>query len=240
MLKWVGSCALAVIVCAGSGAVAQMSGGMGQGNGPMHGQGVGTAAAMGMSGGMGMGSGMMNDLAVGPDGSVYVLRRLGTPRSGGMMQGGNAGEWKTELVAIDGRNGAEKWKLEIDAEMVSEPAFAKDGRLFVTAADIVRTQAGGTITVARKARLLVIRPVGTGASIIATADVESDVLSAPRIAPDESLVYATGFEMAGVMWNSTDNDSVPAGQSDLYAFGLDGSRKFKVTIGRAQFNLPPR
>ena len=155
-----------------------------------------------------------------------------------MMRSGGMSQTKPELVAIDRISGTEKWKVAIDAEMVSEPAFAKDGRLFVTASDVLITQSGSTIAVSRKARLLVIKPAGSGASVAST-DVESDVLSAPRIAPDESVVYATGFEMAGFMSGSNDNDSIPAGQSDLYAFSMDGTRRFKVTIGRAQFNMPP-
>ena len=190
-----------------------------------------------MSGRIGMGSGMMNDVAVGPDGTAYVLRRAGQAQPGGMMQPGGTTQMNSELVAIDPVTGAEKWKAPIDAEMVSEPAFAKDGRLFVTAADVLTTPSGTTM-VSRKARLLVIKPSGSGATVTST-DVESDVLSAPRIAPDESVVYATGFEMAGFMWNSNHDDSVPAGQTDLYAFNVDGTRRFKVTIGRAQFfNMP--
>ena len=172
-----------------------------------------------MSGGMGMGSGMMNDVAVGPDGTAYVLRRTGQAQPGGMMQPGGVSQTKAELVAVDGRSGTEKWKAPIDAEMVSEPAFAKDGRLFVTAADVLIRQSGSTITVSRKARLLVIKQAGSGATVTST-DVESNLLSTPRIAPDESVVYATGFEMAGFMAGWNDNDSVPAGQTDLYAFKL--------------------
>ena len=234
-----GSCLLTLILLASSDGLAQMGGGMGHGGGMGTAPGTGMSGGMFMSGGMGMGSGMMNDVAVGPDGTAYVLRRTGQAQPGGMMQPGGIGQTKSELVAVDGRSGAEKWKVPIDAEMVSEPAFAKDGRLFVTVADVLITQSGSTITVARKARLLLIKPAGSGATVTST-DVESDVLSAPRIAPDESVVYATGFEMEGFMAGSNDTDSIPAGQTDLYAFNIDGTRRFKVIIGRAQFNMPPR
>jgi outer membrane protein assembly factor BamB len=233
------SFAVTLTLIVSSGGLAQMGGGMGHGGGLGNGPAPGMAGGMSMSGGMGIGSGMMNDVAVGPDGTAYMLRRTGQPQRGGMMQPGGTSQIKAELVAIDGISGAEKWKVSIDAEMVSEPAFAKDGRLFVTAADVLTTGSGTTTTVSRKARLLVIKPGGTGATVTST-DVESDVLSAPRIAPDESVVYATGFEMVGFMAGSDDNDSVPAGQTDLYAFNIDGTRRFKVTIGRAQFNMPPR
>lgn len=233
-----GSCALTLLMASSAG-LAQMGGGMGHGDGMGAGPATGMSGGMFMSGGMGMGSGMMNDVAVGPDGTAYVLRRTGQAQPGGMMQPAGMSQTQTELVAVDGRSGTEKWKASIDAEMVSEPAFAKDGRLFVTAADVVITQSGSTITVSRKARLLVIKPAGSGATVTST-DVESDMLSAPRIASDESVVYATGFEMAGFMAGLNDNDSVPAGQTDLYAFNMDGTRRFKVTIGRAQFNMPPR
>lgn len=238
---------LAVLFLSASIAVAQMGGGMGDGS--MHnqgsGSGMGSGRDMGMSGGMGMGSGMMNELAVGPDGTAYVVRRNGPAQTGGMMQPGNTSS-KTELVALDVRNGSEKWKLEIDAEMVSEPAFGKDGRMFLTAADVQgqTAQGGGmmspgTNAVARKARLLVIVPAGTSASVTGKTDVDSDVLSAPRIATDETgnyVVYATGFEMPGMGGNANDNDTTASGQRDLYAFTPDGRVKFKVKIGQAQFN----
>ena len=258
---------LALLFVFASIAVAQMGGGMG--NGSMHGQGNGPGSGMGsgdmsggmgaggmglgggteMGGGMGMGSGMMNDLAVGPDRTAYILRRTGTPQPGGMMQSGN-NSWKTELVALDLRNGAEKWKIEVDAEMVSEPVFGKDGRIFVTAADVrgQGTQGGGMMTpgtsgVTRKAQLLVIVPAATSASVMAKTDVDSDVLSAPRVAPDDAggyVVYATGFEMSGMGRNEDDRDSAASGQRDLYAFTPDGRVKFKVKIGQAQFNQPAR
>lgn len=234
-----GSCALTLLLMLSSAGLAQMGGGMGHGGGMGTGPVTGMSGGMFMPGGMGMGSGMMNDVSVGPDGTAYVLRRTGQTQPGGMMQPGGVSQTKTELVAIDRLSGTEKWKVAIDAEMVSEPVFAKDGRLFVTAADVLIAQSASTITVLRKARLLVIKPAGSGATVTST-DVESDVLSAPRIAPDESVVYATGFERAGFMGGSNDNDSVPAGQTDLYAFNIDGTRRFKVTIGRAQFNMPPR
>ena len=250
---------LALLLFSASIAVAQMGGGMGNGGGPMHGQGTDAnsgmgpggmgAGGMGPGGGMGMGSGMMNDLAVGPDGTAYILSRTGTPQTGGMMQSGNNSR-KTELVALDLRNGAEKWKIEVDAEMVSEPVFGKDGRIFVTAADVrgQGTQGGGMMTpgtsgVTRKAQLLVIVPAATSASVMAKTDVDSDVLSAPRVAPDDAggyVVYATGFEMSGMGRNDDDRDGATSGQRDLYAFTPDGRVKFKVKIGQAQFNQPAR
>ena len=251
---------LALLLFSASIAVAQMGGGMGNGSGPLHGQGsngnsgmgmdgMGAGGAMGMAGGMGMGSGMMNDLAVGPDGTAYVLRRTGTSQPGGAMHSGSASEWKTELVSID-RNGAEKWKLEIDADMVSEPAFGTDGKLFVTVADIQgqAAQSGGMMnsgsgSATRKARLLVIVPTANSASVAAKTDVESDVLSAPRIAPDGAgsyFVYVTGYEMSGMGRNAEDRDGVSSGQRDLYAFTPAGAVKFKVKIAQSQFNQPPR
>ena len=244
---------LALFFVSASIAVAQSGGGMG--NGSMHGGGTGSAMGMaaangmGIAGGMGVGSGMMNDLAVGPDGTAYILRRTGTAQSGGMMQPGNT-SWKTELVALDLRNGAERWKIEIDGEMVSEPAFGKDGRIFVTVADIHgrTSQEGwmmnpGANEVARKARLLVIAPAGMSASVAAKTDVESDVLSAPRVAPDDAgsyIVYATGFEISNMGPNQDDRDTTASSQRDLYAFTPDGRVKFNVKIGQAQFNQPVR
>ena len=113
-----------------------------------------------------------------------------------------------ELVALSPVNGLAKWKLAITGTMVSEPALGKDGKIFMTASDFVMTgknQSGGgmmnpgTATgTARKSRLIVVTANSTSASISSTIEMDSDVLSAPKVVAEATnySVYVTGFELS--------------------------------------------
>lgn len=86
---------------------------------------------------------------------------------------------------------------------------------------------GTSKTSSGKSRLLIVIPYPTTASISCTITVDSDVLSAPRIADDGSgsyVVYVTGFEMG------TDTDAIASGQKTLYAFTPAGATKFTVKL----------
>ena len=234
-------------------AFAQMGGGMGSGNGGgMMGPGnPGSPGTTGMNPGQGMGSGMgmsgamgsremMDGPTVGPDGTVYVVRLASAATTNqGMMSPLNSVS-KYELVAISASNGLPKWRLEITGAMVSEPALAKDGKIFMTASDFVmngQSQSGGGMmnpgssTTSRKSRLLIVTTDLVSARISETVEVDSDVLSAPRTVTDETgnnyVVYVTGFEMG-----ADDKDAIGSGRKSLFAFTPDGGIKFRVKINQ--------
>ena len=229
---------------------AQMGGGMGPGNsgnpgtpsttGMNSSQGMasGMGSSMGMSGAMGSRE-MMDGPAVGPDGTVYVVRLASTSTTNQGMMSPSTGASKYELVAINATNGATNWKLEVGGTMLSEPVLAKDGKIFMTASDFVmngKNQSGsgmmnpGTATgTARKSRLIVVTAVSGPASISNTIELDSDVLSAPKVTAEASnySVYVTGFEM-GV----DDKDTIASGQKTLYAFTPAGDLKFSVKVNQ--------
>lgn len=247
---------------------AQMGGGMGSGNGGgMMGPGnPGTPSNPGQNNGMhqsqandhGMGNAFMNAMnmgmggremmdgpTVGVDGTAYVVRSLAQTATGTTTQA----QLRHELVAVNVRDGSARWKLELTGGMISEPALAKDGKLFLTLADFpAATQTGGGMmnpggnAGTGKAKLLVISADQISARITATIEVESDVLSAPRVAVDETgsyVVYVTGFER-GSMGNSNgnDNDTIAAGEKHLYAFNPDGRLRFRLKLGEARIGVP--
>lgn len=239
-------------------AFAQMGGGMangsggpgapstpGQNNGMHQGQtagnGMGNALMRAMNMGMG-GREMMDGPTVGADGTAYVIRSLAQTAAGTTTQA----QPRHELVAVNVRDGSARWKLEITGGMISEPALAKDGKLFLTLADFpVATQTGGGMmnpggsAGTGKAKLLVISVDQASARIAATVEVESDILSTPRVAVDGNgyVVYVTGFER-GAMNNGNDNDSIAAGEKHLYAFNPDGGLRFRLKLGEARIGIP--
>lgn len=231
---------------------AQMGGGMGSGNGGgMMGPGnPGAPGTTGMNLGQGMGSGMgmsgamgsremMDGPTVGPDGTVYVVRLASAATTNQGMFSPSTIAAKYELVAISASNGLTKWKVEITGAMVSEPALGKDGKIFMTASDFVmggQSQSGGgmmnpgaSTTAARKSRLIVVTAYPASASISNTIELDSDVLSAPKVTDEANgyTVYVTGFEMG-----ANDMDAVTSGQKTLYAFTSAGNLKFSVKINQ--------
>jgi hypothetical protein len=162
----------------------------------------------------------------------------GSTSNQGMMSS-SSGASTYELVAISVHDGSTKWKLEIAGTMISEPTLAKDGKIFMTASDFAmsgQSQSGGGMmtsgssTTSHKSRLIVVTADLTSARISNTVEVESDILSAPRAATDETgnyVVYVTGFEMG-----ANNNDVIAGGQKYLYAFTPDGNIKFSVKISQ--------
>jgi len=245
---------------------AQMGGGMmgsgssGSGmNGNGSGQQGGSMGSGGMSGqmmasgmGAGMGGGMMDGPAVGPDGTAYVVRRADTPATSGQVMPPGQGQIRHELVAISPLDGKPRWTLVIQAGRISEPAVARDGKIFLAVDETPMGMQGqpggmmspGTQTTPNKAKLITVTAGPSSAQIQYTVEVDSDVLSAPKIATDTAgnyVVYAYGMEMAGMgSRNTDDRDSIPAGERDLYAFDSDGRLKFRVKLSQAQAGIPPR
>lgn len=233
-------------------ASAQMGGGMGNGNGGgMMGPGnSGNPGTTGMNPGQGMGSGMgmsgamgsremMDGPTVGPDGTVYVVRFASTSTTDQGMMNPGTGTSQYELVALSPVNGLAKWKLAITGTMVSEPALGKDGKIFMTASDFVMSGQGqsgggmmnpGTSTAStRKSRLIIVTAYPTTASITGTIELDSNVLSAPKVTEEAAnyTVYVTGFEMG-----ADDKDAVASGQKTLYAFTPAGGLKFSVKVNQ--------
>ncbi|MDP2999076.1 MAG: hypothetical protein Q8N47_16425 [Bryobacterales bacterium] len=253
-----------IVLLAAQVIFAQMGGGMMgpgssgsgmSGNGP--GQQGGSMGPGGMSGqmmGPGMGGGMMDGPAVGPDGTAYVVRRADTPATSGQMMPQGQSQIRHELVAISPVDGKPRWTLGIQAARISEPAVARDGKIFLTVDDTPMGMQGqpggmmnpGTQTTPNKAKLITVIAGPNSAQIQNTVEVDSDVLSAPKIAITDTagnyyVIYAYGMEMAGMgSRNTDDRDSIPAGERDLYAFGPDGRLKFRVKLGQAQAGIPPR
>ena len=228
---------------------AQMGRGMGSGPGSGT-MGPGGTSTTGVNPGQGMGSGMgmsgamgsremMDGPTVGPDGPVYVVRQSSAATSNQGIVSPNSSASKYELVALSARDGSANWKLEITGTMVSEPTLGKDGRIFMTASDFAMngtSQSGGgmmnpgTTITPLKSRLIIVTAGPTAAQITKSVEVDSDVLSAPKAATDESgnyVIYVTGFEM-GI----DDKDAIASGQKHLYAFTPDGSIKFSVKISQ--------
>lgn len=232
----------------------QQTGNMGPGgmSGQISGMGAGMGAGMGTGMGAGMGAGLMDGPAVGPDGTAYVVRGVNVPATSGQAAPVGQYQIRREIVAISPIDGTLMWKLAIPAGRVSEPAVAKDGKIFLTVDDTplgMQGQIGGTLnpgtqTTPNKAKLLTIVASPASAQIQNTVEVASDVLSAPKIATDTAgnyIVYAYGMEIAGMGFrNADDGDSVPAGERDLYAFGSDGRLKFKVQLGQGLAGIPAR
>jgi outer membrane protein assembly factor BamB len=239
---------------------AQMGGGMGNGSGGgMMGPGnPGTPSTPGQNNGMhqgqttdhGMGNALMNAMnmgmggremmdgpTIGADGTAYVVRSIAQTTATTTTQT----QLRHELVAINVRDGSARWKLEITGGMISEPALAKDD--FPTA-----TQTGGGMmnpgnaAGTGKAKLLVISSDPGSARITSTIEVESDVLSTPRVAVDETgsyVVYVTGFERGSMGYSSgNDNDTIAAGEKHLYAFNPDGRLRFRLKLGEARIGVP--
>ena len=247
---------------------AQMGGGMGNGSGGgMMGPGnPGTPSTPGQNNGMhqgqttdhGMGNALMNAMnmgmggremmdgpTIGADGTAYVIRSLTESTATTTTQA----QLRHELVAVNVRDGSARWKLEITGGMISEPALAKDGKLFLTLADFpTATQTGGGMmnpgnaAGTGKAKLLVISSDPGSARITSTIEVESDVLSTPRVAVDETgsyVVYVTGFERGSMGYsNGNDNDTIAAGEKHLYAFNPDGRLRFRLKLGEARIGVP--
>lgn len=235
-------------VTAAALAFAQMGGGMGGNNhgGGMMGPGnsgsplnTGTNSMQGIGSGMGMSGAMgaremMEGPVIGPDGTIYVVRFAPTSAASQGMMDSAASQY--ELAALNPLNGSPKWKLAIAGTMISEPVLGKDGKIFMTASDFAMAGQGQSGTMmgsddaagsSGKSRLLIVTPYETTASISAAITVDSDVLSAPRIADDGSgsyVIYATGFEMGA------GTGAIAGGQKTLYAFTPAGSVKFSVKL----------
>lgn len=247
-----------LVLILGVAALAQMGGGMmgpnnpgnpmgpGQNNGMHQGQGMGQGMGAAVMNAMNMGMGgreMMDGPAVGPDGTAYVVRTI--PQTS--TNSNQPNQLRQELMAVNARDGSARWRLEITGGMVSDPALAKDGRIFLTVSEFsMETQTGGGMmnpgNGTGKARLLVIASDPFSARIATTIDVESDVLSTPRVAADETgnyVVYVTGFERGARNGsNSGDNDSMAAGEKYLYAFNPDGRQRFRLKLAEARVGMP--
>lgn len=216
---------------------------MHQNQGAGHGMGDALMGAMNM--GMG-GREMMDGPAVGPDGTAYVLRSVAPLAPG--SDAASQTQFKHELIAVSPRDGSARWKLEIAGGMLSDPVVAKDGRIFLTLADcpISTAEGNGTMhcggtTQATKSKLLIVTAEQNIARIAATAEVESDVLSSPKIATDETgdyVVYVTGLERHGLNNTGSDDDSIAAGEKHLYAFSPDGQLRFRLKLRDAGVGLP--
>ncbi len=205
------------------------------------GQGSGWWGGMAGMGSMGAPMSAMRTPVIGPDGTAYVLRSAPTPANQSSFP--PAGK---ELAAVDPSTGGVRWTVPIDGWMVSRPAVAGDGRIFLTASGTPMaygsTQWGGmmwgpmmggnyTPGAASPSTLFIVGDGGTSATLIARVELDARALSEPQLAPDPDggyLVYVTGFNMG---WNGYNAASAPAG-AFLYAFHPDGQLKFKVALGR--------
>lgn len=248
-----------LVLILGVAALAQMGGGMmgpnnpgnpmgpGQNNGMHQGQGMGQGMGAAVMNAMNMGMGgreMMDGPAVGPDGTAYVVRTI--PQTS--TNSNQPNQLRQELMAVNARDGSARWRLEITGGMVSDPALAKDGRIFLTVSEFsMETQTGGGMmnpggNGTGKARLLVIASDSFSARIATTIDVEADVMSTPRVAADETgnyVVYVTGFERGARNGNNSgDNDSMAAGEKYLYAFNPDGRQRFRLKLAEARVGMP--
>ncbi|GEM_PF-6417385 len=202
---------------------------------------MGTTGAMGS----GMGIGMTEDLAVDKDGTAYVVRAVAAPQSTGTTS--TSATWQYELAAISPADGSLKWKLTIPGGRVSHPRLATDGQIFLTVDNYQMFYAnylsGGKMMTGSQAQsndgqMIIVSHTDSSASIQATIQTTSDVLSAPRIVNDNGtgsyLVYVVGYDM--MSWTQAPGSSgttFSPGNKVLYAYGPDGTLKFSVQLGQA-------
>lgn len=246
---------LAFSVASAPIAAAQM---MGSGNGPSavpNGSGpymemFQTMNAFG-SMGSGMGVGMTEDLTVDTDGTAYVIRAVATTPSSGTSAPATA--WQYELAAVSPEDGTIEWKLTIPGGRVSHPRLAGDGRIFLTVDNFQMFYAnylsGGMMmsqsqAQANDGQLVIVSHTASSASIDATIQTTSDVLSAPRIAADNAtgsyLVYVIGYDM--MSWTQgagSSSGTFAPGNKVLYAYRPDGTLKFSVQLAQASAAMMP-
>jgi outer membrane protein assembly factor BamB len=243
----------AVFLAATAIAAAQMGGGMmGFGNpgAPGNpGQGLGAGMGDAMLGAMNLGMGgreMMDGPTIGPDGTAYVLRAVSSTST--TAANVTTAQWKYELMAVNVRDGAPRWKLELTAGMLSAPLLGRDGRIFLTESDhrFGGDNAAGRMNLATaaattKAKLLVITATQTSAPVAATTEVEANVLSGLTVASDEAnsyVVYATGHDRGTVTAGTGGQITVTAGEKYLYAFNPDGRVRFRLKLSQARVGVP--
>lgn len=222
----------------GSGVAAGTSGGM-MGSGKSSSSDMGGNGMMGgMSGSMagGMGGATIPGPVEGPDGTAYTLRRSGTI-SESIVTNQTV---KAELIAINPSTGKTSWTLSIDGTMPSAPVLSNDGlTIFLTTSepDMSTSASGnsthgtGTSSTTKQKPALIIVDV-TLARIQKRIEIETDMLSVPRIAPDGQTIYITGLDMP-TMSEQAGTDST-TGAATLYAFSAAGTLKFQVDLGKLQ------
>ncbi len=191
--------------------------------------------------GSGMGIGMTGDLVVGPDGPAYIGRPIAVTG-----QAAAAG-WQYELIAINPSDGKPKWKLSIPGGgRISIPVLAPDGNIYLTVDNYqmfyANLMGGGSMMTQSQAQandgqLLIISQRASSATVAATVQTTSDVLSAPAIVADPSggyLIYVVGYDM--MSWSSMFGSASTAfgpGEKKLYVLAPDGSLKYSLLLSQA-------
>jgi outer membrane protein assembly factor BamB len=178
---------------------------------------------------------------VGPDGTVYAIRQT----AGGMGMMGAVTKGKTELVAVDPKDGSLRWTLQLDGYMFSEPVLTPDGNIVLTDSEPGMTfdwwnGMWGTSSrgdTGQHSRLLIINVSVNMARVAAQLEIDADMLSRPVVAVDSTgnyVIYVNSFDMGGQGGMMTGGSY--GGDRNLYAFLPDGTVKFQVKLG--QFLTP--
>ncbi|MBN9656536.1 MAG: hypothetical protein J0H49_00060 [Acidobacteria bacterium] len=238
-------------VWASTGWAQMMGGGSGtySGSGPY----MEMFQAMSSSGaiGSGMGIGMTEDLAVDTDGTAYVVRAVASTQTPGTTA--PTATWQYELAAVSPADGSLLWKLTIPGGRVSHPRLGSDGRIFLTVDNYQMFYANylsggmmmsGSQVQANDGQLVIVTHTSSSASIQATVQTVSDVLSAPRIVTDSGtgnyLVYVMGYDMMSWTQGSGNvSGSFAPGNKVLYAYKPDGTLKFSVQLAQASAAMMP-
>lgn len=206
---------------------------------------------MTQSGVTGMGAGMngMGMMALGPDGTIYVLRRVPQTTSGSMMP--DSTTYKSQLIALNGQDGSTRWTLDVPGLMMSRPALAPDGRIFLVSGSIAFDHQGiqggmmgsqGNSSLST-AKLIVVTSDQSSAQIAAQVDVDSHLMANPQFgqnADGSYTVYMTGFTVSpATQQQGMGMSSMADGELDLYAFQPDGTLKYKTKLGDGQMGYGP-
>ena len=160
-----------------------------------------------MSGAMGSREMMTAHCWTGRNGASSLLRPAATPTRDDVSFNPKL-LGKYELVAISASNGLTKWEGRNHGRHGVGVGVGQGRQdLLATASDFVmngQNQSGGgmmnpgtSTTSARKSRLIIVTAIRASASISNTIELDSDVLSAPKVTDDATnyTVYVTGFEM---------------------------------------------
>ena len=199
--------------------------------------------------GMALGMNGMGMMTMGADGTFYIVRRL--PQTTGGSTTPDPTTYKSQMVAVNSQDGSTKWTLEIPGVMMSKPALAPDGRLFLTSGSIafdhqgiqggmMGSQSNSNLSTGK---LMVVTADGSSAQIAAQIDVDSHLMATPEFgqnADGSYTVYMTGFTISqATQQQGMGGSSMADGELDLYAFQPDGTLKYKTKLGDGQMGYGP-
>ncbi|HWU39340.1 MAG TPA: hypothetical protein VN203_16970, partial [Candidatus Acidoferrum sp.] len=201
--------------------------------------------------GMATGMNALGMMTIGPDGTIYLMRRLQdtSATTPGMQMNSTSDQF--EMVAMNGADGSTKWTITLPGVMMSAPVLAPDGKIFMSSGSTTfdgQGLEGGMMnaqgsSVISPASMIMVTSTGSSAQIGAQVAVDSQMMGDPQIGknPDGSYtVYMTGFAISSTTQQQGLGMSLMAdGEMYLYAFQSNGTLKYKTDLGAAQMGYGP-